>query len=1015
MATELAQLYRGGTATAGVTATFTRAGTAYSPADGDVGANVPRYDAFKTLVTPHAAPVERVANGDNYTPGFGSTIDSGGENVHLHVVRNVGGTNDFIHFSHGHPNGDPNAAAPAVADGRRYLRNVSSTTNALDPFRGVASGDTMGISCGAMFEDAVLVAGQVNSGTDRGSFIAVGNYTAADGLSGSGGSGERMDLVFTDIDSNFGTASRSVDRTAVWSVSSFVLRNRNEVFFTFVDYMLRSPVANRGGIMVVVRATRSAPGSPWTFNRPVVVCQHDATSAFDHTQGAWLALTTADSPEGAGVLSASTGFGDGAGKNGVWHRSIANPDLMERYHFDYTYNGNAMELAMAGTPLGQWSSLTGWAESGDSVASAWSAERMVAGRRITDGATSDWGCDQFVGSASGTTKNTCVLTGDVTYGSGLYLYDADSWDFDTGYPQFAPVDTFTPLSHFGYVDTESSNNGFFSLTIYTDNQWEPTYWGLEGSYANIGVTANKRGFVALGKADDGDIVFGVVARENGVRSVHPYLRDGKVHLNLGFGGGSPTLQGAHTLTFDAEPAVIVGRSLGAGHDNYKMLHNHTEAGAGTNQANSAALFDFETNTSNVPAAIDTAFCTDAEITALENAIGMPGNGAVLRCSKADGQATGGRGSLLFIHPNRFISELIGQTKFGAHSALLNFSNGIGEVLFWIAHDPLGVARHRQSRWSVRLGNRVDNQFLGAADDTPLNNFYMGSTPRWVPFRMIVRDAATLDALSLYIEQRNNDASSGGADEQYETYLLYGGVTAYAGSEASSFYPIGYCGPSNVDDFGWPAQTNPGDGDYLPDEVQTVALPEGSEGTVTYRCVAHPEGVDYEYYQLHEDNTITADHAIFSLVEDATNYIEVGWRNGRTLYVKSRSGGSETTTLGDNTAYLNRKDQMIVAVRYGGGDTTVDIFHSGEQTTIVAVNNPSMTNPEARCGSHDLGRTLPIVADAIGHFDTSLSDETLLSSVSGGDAFAIQTRKGAGPAVIYQWAAMNRRRRMREQR
>jgi hypothetical protein len=911
-------------------------------------------------------------------------------------VWSTGGIFSFIHFSHGHPNGSATATAPNVADGRRFNRSVTSTPAAGDPFAGVDTGDELGIEAGALFEDAVLVAGTVEDGSNRGTFVAVGNYTAADGLSGSGGTGSQLDIVFCDRDVDFSTSgspsARTADRVREWSVSSFALRSRNEILFTVVDYLARDTGDEREGFGMIVRATRTAPGSPWTFERPVIVHDYDINAGINHTQGHWLALVSdASATESAGTLSSTCNVGDTPGRNACYHRYITDPDQMERHYYEYSYGSLDLEVAFAETPTVRWQGLTSFAEASGSAASAWSAERDVSGRRTADGASTDWGSLQLIGSCIGPTKNICYLGGDVSINGGIYEYDADAWDFDTGYPAYRPIGGFGPLSNLGYSNADGSDRGFNAFTMYVDNQWSPSLWAFQGSQFNLAQSANLKQLVGLGIESGGRVRFGVVRRINGVMTAHPYTLDGATHIMLGTGGASPDIEGIHTLTFNAAPTVATGRLLGAGHDNYKALHNAQEAGAGSDQSVNAGLFEFNTNTSQVPAAIDAAFATDAEVAALEAAIGMPATGPIFRVSKDEGVSTGARGTNLYCQTNKYDLAVVGQMSFNNHTGGLNVPVAHVEMLFYLAFDPLGVERPRTGRWTIRLGDRTSNPFVGGSDCATLDDFYMASGPCWIPFRISMRDASTMANLHMRVIHEENDGTSGGTDEVYETYMMIAAVTVYPQTEAAAFYPIGYSGPSNVAALGFPAVTNGGDGVYLPDEQQSVTLPSGDTGTVTYRLTNPHDGVDFESYQPRVTGSVNADHAFFSLVEDASNYVEVGYRNGRTLYAKWRAGGSETVTLGDNDIYLHRGDQITVSVRYSGSSCVVDVFNGGEQTTITLASAPAFADPVARCGSHNAGRTIPVIADTVGYFDTSLSSGDLAEAARAGTLAAAPAR------------------------
>ena len=529
----------------------------------------------------------------------------------------------------------------------------------------------------------------------------------------------------------------------------------------------------------------------------------------------------------------------------------------------------------------------------------------------------------------------------------------------------------------------SANFGHNAFNIECDDPWNPTYWVTSVSPNNFTNSADIPDAIMLGMADpdDDEIRFSTAYRKNGVGGLA--VRDDAT-IYCGFGAGSLS-QDAIGISFASSPVMRAPRQLGAGHVNYKAYYNWDEAGAGTDQANNSSIPQFEITPTRLAGRVF-EFATDTQISNVSDAIGLPGLGPVFKANKPAGSAGNNLG--WWIRDNHRYMKV----KDG-----LSLANGFAEVLFAMAVDPNSSDRPRQQPLDMRIGNANDDatDSLNTTPDRQTGSGARAMVGDWQFFRMRFQDvSSTLGFIDLRPE------SAGTASYNIEWYGMILAVTAVAGTALASTYPIGYSSTSELAASG-----------TLPDEVQT-ATGFGAEGTVLYHCVNDPWGVDDDYYDVHRDATVNADHAICSLVEDANNYVEVGWRNGQTLYVKSReTGEAEATQTITTQPHLQRHDDLKVAIRYSSSGVEVDVWVSGIAHNLAATTRtPDFSEPTFKCGSHADSKTIPVEAWGVSSQSRVVTDDELTTAAKG---FGFSLSVG-GPAIVAQYYMALQQRRRREQ-
>lgn len=967
------ELYSGGQDRGNLSSSFARNSIAWGEDSQEVSANESRYE-FKMPKIP-LPEVTTLTSDCAYSVLLGAGTDSAGTPIFIHFMQNTGGTQRHIHFSHNQPNGEATATSPDVADGRRFNVVSTGTPDSADLYPGVSTGDTHRIGSGSFFEDAVVFASEVTRSSDSvtGVAIAVGNYTASGGLSGNGGVGDDMDLIFCDL----GKDTTTDGRLREWSNAEFVLRSQNELWVTVVDYKAKGDGTDLQGWGLLIKATRSSPGNPWTFGNPEIVFDYDQSFGVNHTHNFGLALTSAsNTSQGADKLVGIVTYGDTEGENGAQLRYV-DADNTGGLTATYTYAGNTMTVAFAETPTTRWSNLPGW--SGTTGSSSWSARRTIHGQRTADGETYDWAARQYVGCCTGNVKNHLIMGADIGLGDGIVYFDVDAYDLDNDNILPRIWQRWGNISQYGKAQGITSAVGMNCFFIRTDDPWDPTYWAGYFSQTNFQSNSNEYlDSIMLGMADENNAVrFSIVAREIGAQSVFP---DSSGNVYAGFGGGTTTRDNVTKYGFSAAPIMAKPKQLGAGHTNYKAYWNHSEAGAGADQVNNASLVDFE----DTPASLGgrtMGFATDAEIAAISSAIGLPGLGPVIKGERAIGSAGGN--DQIMISNNRQTFPLLDNPMSNTHRGQVSLATGFVELIFAHAKDPNTVTPPQISELVMRLGDDEGNSSTLMTEPDNLN--YSGSlttmTGLWTVHRLLFRDSTTLQYINFLL---SNNSSN---DYQYDDYVMILAVSAYASSSLE--YPIGYSGPSNTSAAGSTVVTN--GGVALPDEVQTVTG-FGSEGTVAYHFMADPHGVDGEWYTRHVAGSLTADHAMCSLVQDANNYIEVGWRNGRDMYIKSRRTGdlSETVQVISMTQHLMRHDDFKISIRYSSSGSEVDIWHNGVNYNRDVTRNPAYSSPTFKCGDQASSKTIPVTAWAVGYNTSVLTDAALEASLETGNAFKIQT-------------------------
>ncbi len=950
---ESVDLTRQGIATAGLTPTFSRPVQARSPLGEDAAPNEPRFDG-PILRVPAPRLDRTFTNVGGGAIHLGAGYASSGELVQFHALAVRGAAFSTIQASHGlEISGDP--AGPTPSNARRYTLVLDDRPDPADWAPPPEPGDRFRPGAGEYFQDAwFLVSEAVRTGR-TGVAISVGNYTPSGGLSGDGGAGSQLTTVFCDLD----LQTTAPLRVREWSTSSYVLRSENEIVFTAVDYAGGS---NNESWAVMVRATRPAKGSPWTFEPPVVALERAEGNLVDHFHNFALARNST-----TGLVTAFVSTGDVISDQAVYIRSIANLSDAEGFVAGYTYNGQPMALAFAEPPSSRWQALDDW--SPPTGASAWTEARNIFGRRVEDGiGETDWGAPQFVGAAPGPKRSQILFGADVTRGHAIYAYDVDTFDPLTESPYPAVWQRWGASSQFGFADNASGINVF---ALYTPTPEAPEWYAGYISQTNFVGSATPNALM-VGKATPDDrVVFSKVAQQVAMQTF-AMTDDGRtIFTGIGIGRESPI----NRIRFLRPPELVEPRLIGAGYAQYQPLFAAGDSQlddsleAGPDQLRNAAVCQLEARPG-----INSRFATDADLAVLSAAgFELPGYGPVYYV-ETDGSETSpvylsGLGSDTLPLCDTFLSA-IGDP----FQSQLSEGMRTAELLVAVLNDPARTPA-RVMPWQFSFGD--------GPGPTPGVNYRVVRIEGcdWVILRLPYR-GSLMNSLRMRVTSTNTADQPNGAGPGEVPVSFYMQVIGVAAGD-DQMYPIGYAGPPNA--FRTAAGSSTTLPLLLPDEVQRVSgLP--AEGTAIFHGIADPQGVDEGYYNQARSDGVDVDHAFFSISEGPSRFVELGWRSGVTLFARIADGEGEPQFIDlFQASSLQRLDDLKAAIRYDASAVIVDVWHNGTRTQrTITQGVPRFDAPQATCGSADVGRSIPMQVLSVSSLDAVLTNQELIRVVETGE-------------------------------
>ncbi|MGP1273512.1 MAG: GC-type dockerin domain-anchored protein [Phycisphaerales bacterium] len=953
----IVELWQGG-GTVGLGTSFSRAIPARQPDGADVAPNQPRFgEEVLRVPLPSISPL--FTNADLSSLHLGAGYSSSGELVQFNRLRDQASSASVIQATHGlDVTGDPTQPPPANA--RRYRQRMVGPPAPDDLLNRPVTTDFITPDSGAYFQDAYVVASSIlRTGTpDRsGVMISVGNYTPANGLSGNAGTGDRLDAVFADIDARVG----SQNHLREWSVLVFVI-GENEVVFNVVDY---TGGADNQSWAIMIRATRTAPGLPWSFGRPCVVFSKTDDNLVDHFHHMGSAVQSAAGVN-PGALTQFASTGDVIDDQAMYIRTIREPSRYDELFATYTYGDAPLEIAFADSPAPD-SFFTGLSRYElRAGASFWGEERNIFGRRDEDTPESilPWGAPQLIGCAPGPKRSQLLLGADRTNSHAVFAYDVDSFDPETESPYPEVWQRWGNASQFGVAVGDNGQSGLMTFRIFTPTPDAPEWYVADISHTNQEGSRTPES-IMIGRATaDHRVLFGKLAQDLPAQSFG-MSADGRTI----FTGGR---FGSARIDLASDPEIVRPRLLGSGFRQFQPLYAAgpsplmPEEEAGVDQIKNAELFDLEWRFG-----VTARFATDADLAALHDlGYTLPGLGPVYFVDYTEDaiepfylSADGFRTLPVRAELTRLFDDDIG--------ASFDPIDGQAEVLFAILPVTEGLPRLTPLRLSFGdIGS--GNPGVPGLD---YNNLTVEGSD-WSVFRLFWRDP-DITSLSLRVSASNSVASG---QVPVRFYLQILGVTAgIAGT-----YPMGYHGPPHT------ATTSPANpvivgARTLPNERQSIS-PLGPAGTVAYHTVNDPHGVDMEYYRPLNNLGISADHALLSVVQDAQNSIEVGWTNGNFLYVKWAEPGQGTTTqLLDTDIGLQRQDDLKVSIRYDSTGFAADVWHNGNRISSGWIGtNHLWSAPTALLGSASFSQTIPVMAMSVGVVDQVLSDDDLMRRLERGE-------------------------------
>jgi hypothetical protein len=953
---DVVNLTLGGGVDPGLVSSFSRGVVARSPDGTDSPPDAPRFgETILDLPLARLAPTFTNVGLGSAHLGFGYAED--GTFVQFNSIQSTGGTFKAIQATHGlDVAGDPGQPTPANA--RRYAVRVDSTPSLDDWTGGLEPGDSFDPQAGAYFRGAWMVISQV-SRTDRtGVAISVGNYTPAGGLAGNGGAGAMLDTVFCDVDMHV----NGNNRVREWSSNVFILRDENEAWFTAIDY---SGANDNESWAIVIRATRGGPAEPWTFGAPTVVLELADNDIVDHFHHCGLARSSI-----TGKVTAFVSTGDAGNDQAMYVRTIADPDQTEAYAGSYTYAGRPMAIAFAEPPAARWSALDGWTPPQGVI--AWGAKRNIFGRRTEDGPgnSTAWPAPQYVGCAPGPRRSQLLLGGDVVHGNAIVCYDVDTFDpeTETRYPEV--WQRWSVTSQHGFLSNQVGLNVF---RLVTGRPEAPRWYAADFSVTNYAGVFTPTAIMLGAVTDDGRVLFGKVV--HAVPSLTLAItEDGReVFLGAPDGRFAPLAR----LSFLTAPELVRPRLLGAGYAQYQPLFAAgasalpPEEQAGPNQFKSLATAGLEQRPG-----ITSRYALDSDLARLDQlGFPLPGLGPAYFVS-TDGTET----DAFYLSRPGFstlgICDTFPNASGNPFNAAVPSIYGASELMLAVLNDPDQTPpRTLPLRLSFGDGDAT-NPGVPGRDYThiPLE----GSA--WQYLR-ITRSENDIDRQRLRISSTSGNGQLPGPGDVPQSF--YAQVVAASAGSAQS-YPIGYAGPPNA------AATAPGGvidtPRILPDEVQAIGG-LGPSGTVVYHTVNDPHGVDREYYLERIGQSPLIEHALFSIVQDSENYVEIGWQNGEYLYAKVRATGrAESVHRYFQAYYLQRNDDFRLAVRYDASGIELDAWHNGLRFQVLGISSvPQFTSPAVLLGSRGAGQTIPVQALSLGVYDQKLTLPQLIRELETGRA------------------------------
>ena len=950
---ESVDLTLGGITTPGLSPTFARPVPARSPDGTEVAPDEPRYDGY-VLRVPVARLDRTFSNVAGSAIHLGAGYSSSGELVQFHALAAQGGVSRTLQASHGVDiSGNPTAETPSNA--RRYALNIDAEPGADDWTTPSEEGDTFRPGAGEYYQDAWFLVSEAVRVGRSGVAIAVGNYTPEAGLSGDGGFGSQLTTVFCDLD----LQTTSPQRVREWSTSCYVLRSSDEIVFTAVDYAGGS---NNDSWAIMVRATRPNAGWPWTFDPPLVVLERTGENLVDHFHNLALARNSTN-----GLVTAFVTTGDVISDQAVYVRSIADLSDAEDFKARYTYDGRQMSLAFAEPPSARWSQLDGWTP--PTGTSSWTEARNIFGRRVEDGeGDTAWGAPQFVGSVPGPKRSQVIFGADVTRGHAIYCYDVDTFDPLTESPYPEVWQRWGTSSQFGFADSAAGLNVF---KLHTPRPEAPEWYAGYMSQTNFMGSSTPNALIVGRATPDNRVVFSKAAQQMSMQSF-AMTDDGRtIFTGVGIGRSDPV----NRLRFLRAPELVRPRLIGAGFAQYQPLFAagptqlESAFNAGTNQVRNALVSQLESR-----AGITSRFANDADLARLSAAgFALPGYGPVYYVQTDGTEAStiylSGIGSSTLPLCADF-AGLIG----APFEAQLAPGMQAAEIVFAVLNDPDRTPA-RSMPWRFSFGDQpgmtpgIDYRVV------PIEGcdwFVMR-----LPYRGDIMNTLRMRVTSTDTSGEPNGAGPG--DVPVSFYLQIIGVTA--GDD--QVYPIGYAGPPNSERTAIGGLTDTPL--MLPDEIQRIAgLPP--TGTVVFHGIADPQGVDTGYYSRSRSEGIVIDHAFFSIAEGPSNYIELGWRSGNTLYARVFNGQQEPQFLDlFQASDIQRQDDLKVSLRYDAGSVVIDVWHNGNRTQrTITQRVPVFSAPEAVCGSAGLGKTIPMQLLSFASLDAVLSNQELYRVLETGE-------------------------------
>lgn len=939
---DAADLVLGGSVSPDLPAPFLRPVPARAPDGTDVGLHQPRFDG-EVLRVPAPRLSRTFTNVGGGAAHLGAGYAESGEMVQFHAIRVQGGGFPRLQATHGlDVSGDP--AGPTPANARRYALDLDSVAGATDWAAPPASGDVFKPQAGEYYRGAWLLVSEATRADASGVAISVGNYTPADGLSGDQGVGSQLTTVFCDLDMQ----TTSPQRVREWSTSRFVLRDENEIVFTIVDYAGGS---SNESWAIMIRATRPDGQTPWSFQTPVVALERAGTNLVDHFHNFGLARNST-----SGLVTAFISTGDVIGDQAVYVRSIADLSDAETNVADYSYAGQPMQLAFADEPSARWSGLSGWSE--PVGASTWTPARNIFGQRVEDGGATDWGAPQYVACAPGPKRSQVLFGADISLGHAIVCYDVDTFDPLTASPYPEVWQRWGTASQFGFLGVPSGMNIF---QLYTPTPEAPEWYAGNLSQTNFNGTFTPNTVIVGRATDDDRVVFSKAAQRVELQTF-AMTDDGRtIFMGSGLGRSDPLTK----LEFLRAPEVVRPRLIGAGFGQYQPLFAAgptplgTTFDAGADQGKNALLCELESRPG-----ITARFATDADLAALEAAgLKLPGYGPVYYV-ETDGSET----SPVYLSDTVSSTLPVCDSFQGPIGAPMHASLAEGmrtsELMFAVVNDPRRTPA-RAMPWRISFGDAGGSMPGADYRVVPIegSDWFVGR----LPYR-----GASMQGLRFRVTSTSGSGFTAAPGQVPVSFFLQVmGVSA--GDDA--MYPMGYAGPPN-------SEHSKAGGVVdapllLPDETQQITgLP--TSGTVVYHGISDPHGVDVAYYEPTIAAGVEADHALFSIVDEGGNAIEVGFRNGITLYAKVWDGPGEPRFLDlFQSSYLQRQDDLKIAVRYEPASIEIDAWHNGNRTgRTLTFDLPTFASPSAWCGSADGGRSLPMQLLTVSAIDAVLSDVEL---------------------------------------